>query len=92
MNYHEKAIRPDIRFEGFTDVWEQRKLIDTFDFLSNNTLSRTELSTETGPAMNVHYGDVLIKFGEYLDATKVTLPFTVKVLGVCFSVMVKPFS
>ena len=25
--------------------------------------------------MNVHYGDVLIKFGEYLDATKVTLPF-----------------
>ena len=55
--------------------WEQRKLSETFAFLSNNTLSRAELSTETGPAMNVHYGDVLIKFGEYLDATKVTLPF-----------------
>ena len=66
---------PEIRFAGFTDPWEQRKLGETFDFLSNNTLSRAELSTETGPAMNVHYGDVLIKFGEYLDATKVTLPF-----------------
>ena len=66
---------PAIRFQGFADPWEQRKLSETFAFLSNNTLSRAELSTETGPAMNVHYGDVLIKFGEYLDATKVTLPF-----------------
>ena len=66
---------PKLRFNGFSDDWEQRKLGETFDFLSNNTLSRAELSTETGPAMNVHYGDVLIKFGEYLDATKVTLPF-----------------
>ena len=70
----EKKV-PAIRFRGFEDDWEQRKLGETFDFLSNNTLSRAELSTETGPAMNVHYGDVLIKFGEYLDATKVTLPF-----------------
>ena len=62
-------------FLNTTISWEQRKLGETFDFLSNNTLSRAELSTETGPAMNVHYGDVLIKFGEYLDATKVTLPF-----------------
>ncbi|MBR3131318.1 restriction endonuclease subunit S [Candidatus Saccharibacteria bacterium] len=66
---------PEIRFSGFTDPWEQRKLGDIFAFLSNNTLSRAELSTETGPAMNVHYGDVLIKFGEYLDAAKITLPF-----------------
>ena len=66
---------PAIRFQGVADPWEQRKLSETFAFLSNNTLSRAELSTETGPAMNVHYGDVLIKFGEYLDATKVTLPF-----------------
>ena len=42
---------------------------DTFDFLQNNTLSRAELTAEAGAAKNVHYGDVLIKFGEYLDAS-----------------------
>ena len=60
---------PAIRFAGFTDPWEQRKLEDCFDFLQNNTLSRAELSTEAGAALNVHYGDVLIKFGEYLDVS-----------------------
>ncbi len=55
--------------------WEQRKLGDTFDFLQNNTLSRADLSAENGVAKNVHYGDVLIKFGEYLNASEWALPF-----------------
>ena len=66
---------PEIRFKGFTDAWEQRKLSDTLDFLSNNTLSRAELSEDTGTYKNVHYGDVLIKFGEYIDAQSTDLPF-----------------
>ena len=66
---------PQIRFAGFTDAWEQRKFRDVFDFLQNNTLSRAELTPEMGAAKNIHYGDVLIKFGEYLDASKVTLPY-----------------
>ena len=60
---------PEIRFAGFTDPWEQRKLGDCFDFLQNNTLSRAELSAETGAALNIHYGDILIKYGEYLDVS-----------------------
>ena len=60
---------PEIRFAGFTNAWEQRKLGDCFDFLQNNTLSRAELSAETGAALNVHYGDILIKYGEYLDVS-----------------------
>lgn len=63
------ATVPEIRFPGFTGDWEQRKLVECFEFLQNNTLSRAELSTETGSAINVHYGDVLIKFGEYLDVS-----------------------
>ena len=66
---------PEIRFPGFTGDWEQRKLSEVFDFLQNNTLSRAELSHEIGAAKNVHYGDVLIKFGEYLDASKEALPY-----------------
>ena len=69
------ASVPEIRFSGFTDPWEQRKLGDTFDFLQNNTLSRADLDAETGVAKNVHYGDVLIKFGEYLDASSSALPY-----------------
>ena len=65
----------EVRFAGFTDAWEQRKFRDVFDFLQNNTLSRAELTPEMGAAKNIHYGDVLIKFGEYLDASKVTLPY-----------------
>lgn len=65
---------PQIRFEGFTEDWEQRKLGDILIGLQNNTLSRAELSTEAGVAKNVHYGDVLIKFGEVLDVSKEKLP------------------
>ncbi len=66
---------PEIRFAGFTDPWEQRKFSETFTTLQNNTLSRAELSPEGGHALNVHYGDVLIKFGEIIDAAEAALPF-----------------
>ena len=65
---------PEIRFKGFTDAWEQRKLKNILVSLQNNTLSRADLSNETGVAKNVHYGDVLIKFGEVLDISKEQLP------------------
>ena len=57
-----------------TFVWEQRKLGDILISLQNNTLSRADLSNEAGVAKNVHYGDVLIKFGEVLDVSKEKLP------------------
>ena len=66
---------PEIRFEGFTDPWEQRKLGDCFEFLKNNTLSRADLNGENGTARNVHYGDILIKFGDCLDGERSDLPF-----------------
>ena len=69
---------PRIRFKEFTGDWEQRKLGDCFWSLPNNTLSRAELSYENGVVMNVHYGDVLIKFDEYLDVSKERLPFIEK--------------
>lgn len=68
-------VVPEIRFPGFTGPWEQCKFSDVFSFLQNNTLSRTELSEESGAAKNVHYGDVLMKFGEYLDVSKEQFAF-----------------
>lgn len=68
------AKKPNIRFVGFEDDWEQRKLGEIMVSLQNNTLSRANLSNETGIAKNVHYGDVLIKFGEVLDVSEESLP------------------
>lgn len=56
-------------------VWEQRKLGDCFDFLQNNTLSRADLNSESGGARNIHYGDILIKFGDCLGLDSGKLPF-----------------
>ena len=66
---------PEIRFAGFTDPWEQRKFGDCFEFLKSNTLSRAGLNGENGTARNVHYGDILIKFGDCLDGERSDLPF-----------------
>ena len=65
---------PEIRFYGFTYDWEQRKLGEVLISLQSNTLSRADLSNETGIAKNVHYGDVLIKFGDVLDVSREQLP------------------
>jgi type I restriction enzyme S subunit len=65
---------PEIRFNGFTHDWEQRKLGEVLISLQSNTLSRADLSNETGIAKNVHYGDVLIKFGDVLDVSREQLP------------------
>ncbi|MCT8858073.1 restriction endonuclease subunit S (plasmid) [Shewanella xiamenensis] len=66
---------PEIRFEGFSGEWAQRPFGDCFDNIPNNTLSRADLNYEHGIAKNVHYGDVLIKFGEILDASDTSIPF-----------------
>ena len=70
----EKKNVPKLRFPEFTEPWEQRKLKNILVSLQNNTLSRADLSNNTGVAKNVHYGDVLIKFGEVLDISKEQLP------------------
>ena len=71
---HGKALVPQIRFAGFTDPWEQRKLGDELEFLRNNTLSRAELSESEGTAFDIHYGDVLIKYGSVLNLEKAKVP------------------
>ena len=70
----EKSNVPEIRFAGFADPWEQRKLGNELLFLRNNTLSRADLNGVQGDALDVHYGDVLVKYGAVLNVAKTTLP------------------
>lgn len=57
---------PKIRFKGFEGVWKKVKFNEAFSFLKNNSLSRAELCN-VGNVINVHYGDILIKYGDILD-------------------------
>ena len=66
---------PEWRFSQFNDSWEQRKFGEVFDCtVPNNTLSRADLSYDEGTVLNVHYGDVLIKYGSVLDVQKDDIP------------------
>ena len=65
---------PSIRFSGFDKDWSAKSFGDTFAGLSNNTLSRAELSDEDGSVKNVHYGEVLIKYGAFLDVAEERIP------------------
>ena len=57
---------PKIRFKGFSGEWKSSNFEEVFSPLKNNSLSRADLS-ESGDIANIHYGDVLIKYGECVD-------------------------
>lgn len=66
---------PTLRFAEFAEQWEQKTFDETFSILSNNTLSRAELNYENGNYKNIHYGDVLIKFSAFIDASSPDVPY-----------------
>lgn len=67
-------MQPKLRAKGFNTSWKSKGFQDSFSLLKNNTLSRAELSSK-GCVANIHYGDILIKFGEILNTSKEELPF-----------------
>jgi type I restriction enzyme S subunit len=71
-----EKLTPEIRFNGFNDAWRKRKFCEIFDStIPNNTLPRSELNYESGEVKNIHYGDILVKLGAYVDVVNETLPF-----------------
>ena len=70
----EGETTPKLRFKGCEGEWKKVKLGDVFEHLKNNSLSRDNLATE-GFVMNIHYGDVLIKYGECIDTCHDEIPY-----------------
>lgn len=75
MMSKEKRRVPKLRFPGFTEDWEQRKLGEIFEYLQNNTLSRDSLNYKIPNIKNIHYGDILVKFNEILDGSNKDIPY-----------------
>lgn len=65
---------PRVRFKGFQREWKEMQFGVAFEYQRNNSLSRAELSDE-GIVANIHYGDVLIKYGDCLDVSKDVLTY-----------------
>ena len=55
-----------IRLQGFTADWVVYPFSKYFSLLSTNTCSRDQLS-DRGQVGDIHYGDVLIKYGDVLS-------------------------
>ncbi len=69
---------PSLRFKGFVDEWEEKEFNAIFETtVPTNTLSRANLTTEKTTIKNIHYGDVLIKFGETVDIKNDTIPYVI---------------
>ena len=74
-----KIFSQEVRFkqEDGTDFlkWEEQPFEKVFEPLNNNTFSRDMLNYCSGPALNIHYGDILVKYGDVCDVDKDVLPF-----------------
>ncbi len=57
------------------DDWDAKRFSECFTLVRNNTYARECLTDHPGSVANVHYGDVLIKFGAVLDFAKNAVPY-----------------
>lgn len=64
----EELMSGKTRLQGFTMDWIVYPFNKYFSLLPTNTFSRDQLSSK-GPVGNIHYGDVLIKYGDVLSDT-----------------------
>lgn len=70
---HREHKFKDTEIGKIPEDWEINNLGNTFEFISNNTFSRDDLSYE-GRVKNIHYGDVLISYGSYVDVNRDYIP------------------
>lgn len=73
MGFHE-LLDGESHIHCFTEPWKKIRIGDFFEVLGNNTFSRDDLS-HAGKVLNIHYGDVLIKYDHYIDVSNTDLPF-----------------
>lgn len=67
--------KPKLRFKEFNNEWNSTTFDKVFKTIQNNCFSRDLLNgTDEKCTKNVHYGDILIKYGTILDCDNITLP------------------
>lgn len=59
----------------FPEDWEILQFKDVFTFYPTNTYARDFMTDVEGEVHNVHYGDILVKYGSILNLKKVFVPY-----------------
>lgn len=74
----QRIFSQEIRFkaDGSSDYpeWEKADFYDIFDIFQSNTFSRELLNHNGEGVFNIHYGDVLVKYGSVIDGDRDTVP------------------
>ncbi|MEY8330630.1 restriction endonuclease subunit S [Lachnospiraceae bacterium 48-33] len=75
----QKLFNQEIRFKADDGSdypkWNSASFPNVFKMLQSNTFSRDCLNYEYGIVKNIHYGDILIKFGASLQADDTRIPY-----------------
>lgn len=74
---------PRLRFKEFKGNWDSRKFSDILSFLGTNSFSRDKMNNISGSVKNVHYGDILVRYGNVLDVSVEQIPFINEDVSIC---------
>lgn len=66
---------PELRLDGFSGAWEIQPFSDLVAYRGHNSLSRADLTEVPTSAMNIHYGDILVKYDSVVDVSQTDIPF-----------------
>lgn len=62
------------RLPGFSGKWETKGFNQVFTFGATNTFSREYMCEESTGIKNIHYGDILVRYGEVLKLSEQEVP------------------
>lgn len=65
------------RLPGFSGEWQTFVFGELFDFIPNNAFTRAQM-LDSGKVKNIHYGDILTKYGAYVEGNSKSIPYIAK--------------
>ena len=69
------------RLPGFSGQWEIKGFNQVFTFGATNTFSRECMCEDSTGIKNIHYGDILVRYGEVLKLSEQEIPSLLSDIG-----------
>lgn len=69
------------RLPGFSGQWEIKGFNQVFTFGATNTFSRECMYEDSTGVKNIHYGDILVRYGEVLKLSEQEIPSLLSDIG-----------
>lgn len=74
---NEQRLEPKLRFKGFTNDWEQRKLGEHLEKVRSYPISRSQETQNITNTKYIHYGDIHVNIAEYINQNT-KLPYIIE--------------